>query len=633
MLGITGNPGIGKTVISIFLVESLEQHFTCFQRTIQGPIYFFCESLDRKRNSDIAILRGLLHQLCRIHGMKHFYNECKLQKEPKENMLQSFQTLWRIFCQMIEDDDASGLIIIIDALDECDELSQKRLVERLSPWLHEKKRKVKVKFIMTCRHEQSIKPYLSHFSNMRDSSEHREQPIYRFLDVDSGKIRSDIRRYISDRVLYLSEKKSYTVELQQEVEDRLLQNAGGTFLWNHLIIERLDQLGNNQAVSECLRTLPDTLFGLYDKILERIPRGSEEYAHFVLQLVAAARRPLTKEEVLLAFFLQSSTDLTPGKPKRDDYRLREDIISSRSDLIYLKKADHGETLHFIHDSVKEYLLTSPSMRAHRLFLCLSYSSLACCLATSAYYRQVRTRLAPIILLVSLIGAFFQGFTRTLKMIQKCDFGLLKYFSGPKSTRFRYHVDWVSANHLLFRICFQSLGYSSPFLHKGRRQHEQPALEQLFQYSTAEMHSHAIEASEDVIKKFPWKSNILKRRDTEDRAAWWLSLIHERVSIEPPEANFVNLLLANGVNIKGPSNATIAWTLLAAQAEKGNEAARRTLQDRGLSSNVRTGSEWSPFKWALLKTSHNIVKMVLNKIRDESETPGEVAVDEMPEGSG
>ncbi|KAL1614657.1 hypothetical protein SLS56_012047, partial [Neofusicoccum ribis] len=119
MVGITGNPGIGKTVISIFLVGSLKQHFTGFERTIQGPIYFFCESFDRKCNSDIAILRGLLYQLCQIEGMKkHFYNECKLQKEPKENMLQSFQTLWRILCKMIEDEDASGLIIIIDALDE-----------------------------------------------------------------------------------------------------------------------------------------------------------------------------------------------------------------------------------------------------------------------------------------------------------------------------------------------------------------------------------------------------------------------------------------------------------------------------------------------------------------------------------
>jgi len=61
LLQLIGDPGIGKTMISSFLVRELEQKV---QQTSAATLaYYFCEN--QVRNTATAILRGLLLQLLR----------------------------------------------------------------------------------------------------------------------------------------------------------------------------------------------------------------------------------------------------------------------------------------------------------------------------------------------------------------------------------------------------------------------------------------------------------------------------------------------------------------------------------------------------------------------------------------
>ena len=66
MLWISGGPGKGKTMISIYLTEELEG-VAADAETADAEeaivIYFFCSSEDSKRNTAAAVLRGLLWQL------------------------------------------------------------------------------------------------------------------------------------------------------------------------------------------------------------------------------------------------------------------------------------------------------------------------------------------------------------------------------------------------------------------------------------------------------------------------------------------------------------------------------------------------------------------------------------------
>lgn len=61
LLWISGGPGKGKMMLSIFLTEELEKHIAHTKDS--GLLFFFCSAQDEKRNTAVAVLRGLLHQI------------------------------------------------------------------------------------------------------------------------------------------------------------------------------------------------------------------------------------------------------------------------------------------------------------------------------------------------------------------------------------------------------------------------------------------------------------------------------------------------------------------------------------------------------------------------------------------
>lgn len=65
ILWLHGNPGTGKSTMSIFLAEQLSEIFsTTTGRTIA---YFFCDSSFDERRSATSVLRGLLLQFVQQH--------------------------------------------------------------------------------------------------------------------------------------------------------------------------------------------------------------------------------------------------------------------------------------------------------------------------------------------------------------------------------------------------------------------------------------------------------------------------------------------------------------------------------------------------------------------------------------
>jgi hypothetical protein len=58
LLWLSGGPGKGKTMLSIYLAEELAQ---CV-KDLQDALFmqFFCDNKDEKRNTAIAIVRGLI---------------------------------------------------------------------------------------------------------------------------------------------------------------------------------------------------------------------------------------------------------------------------------------------------------------------------------------------------------------------------------------------------------------------------------------------------------------------------------------------------------------------------------------------------------------------------------------------
>lgn len=63
LLWLYGGPGKGKTMLSLFLAEELEE--TAISQT-KLFLQYFCDNKDEKRNTAIAILKGLISQLLQL---------------------------------------------------------------------------------------------------------------------------------------------------------------------------------------------------------------------------------------------------------------------------------------------------------------------------------------------------------------------------------------------------------------------------------------------------------------------------------------------------------------------------------------------------------------------------------------
>ena len=130
LLWISGGPGKGKTMLSIFLTEELER---VLQNTKDMLLFYFCSSEDGKRNTAVAVLRGLVYQiitkrpdLIKQHVLPYFETP-----ETVKDTLSSLETLWIIFRKLLQDPNLGTTFCVLDGLDECDEGSLRLLVAKV----------------------------------------------------------------------------------------------------------------------------------------------------------------------------------------------------------------------------------------------------------------------------------------------------------------------------------------------------------------------------------------------------------------------------------------------------------------------------------------------------------------------
>jgi hypothetical protein len=116
--------------LAITLVDILAKEYdTIGHKTALA--YFFCDSSSPEGCTATAILHGLLSRLLkhRPHLMKHLLPKFK---ERGEKLFDSFDALWAIFIEIGNDKTYHRLYCIIDALDECDQNSQRMLLTQIT---------------------------------------------------------------------------------------------------------------------------------------------------------------------------------------------------------------------------------------------------------------------------------------------------------------------------------------------------------------------------------------------------------------------------------------------------------------------------------------------------------------------
>lgn len=260
-------------MLSIFLAEELENKAKHSRDALF--LQYFCDNKDEKRKTAVAIVRGLIYQLLRLRRklFKYILPTFKIQKESlfSEN---SFESLWRIFKDMIYDSALDTVYCVVDGLDECDEASLEVLLKKL-------------KTLFSTQSTKSSGCHLNLVVVSRDFPEFIQGTLSSFPRIRLGpdansQISNDISQFIEAKVNELSESRHYPQPVRTCVKKVFQDRAQGTFLWVGIVAAALKKYKATE-VENALDGFPSGLADLYDRMLLPIEDNQRETAAKILR--------------------------------------------------------------------------------------------------------------------------------------------------------------------------------------------------------------------------------------------------------------------------------------------------------------------------------------------------------------
>jgi Cdc6-like AAA superfamily ATPase len=115
LLWLSGGPGTGKTIFSIYLTQELEKFVQQSRNT--AVLYFFCNNTETGKTAP-AILRGLVYQL--LEQIPASLQYLLPQFEIRDKALfrdDSFEELWTVFESMVGGSTTETVYCVLDGLD------------------------------------------------------------------------------------------------------------------------------------------------------------------------------------------------------------------------------------------------------------------------------------------------------------------------------------------------------------------------------------------------------------------------------------------------------------------------------------------------------------------------------------
>ena len=326
---ITGQLGSGKSVLLANIVDDLS-----FTTEKERPLvtYFFCrhdvpESLQAR-----TILGSLARQLFRtLDSLDLLSASC--------GDTYSISDIDKITDMMLCGYPASRkTYFLLDGLDECSDRERETLVQAV----RKLQEKLNVLICASFRVEpnKGLQSITKRFLSTQVISLPKDNP-----DIEAF-IEADLERCLSEGLLTLGE-----ATLIFEIQDALLAGSQGMFLWTTLQIQSLCNMNTDHAIREALADLPKDLSETFARVLLKSGSSNKSLQAKTLQLVLAAYRPFTTEE------LREALSVTPGDATWEPSRMLNEVQSALACCGCLLTLDEEEsTVRVIHHSVRRYIL-------------------------------------------------------------------------------------------------------------------------------------------------------------------------------------------------------------------------------------------------------------------------------------
>jgi hypothetical protein len=367
LLWICGDAGKGKTMMSVFLTQTLEG------KNRDNIIYYFCNSEDERNSTPSAILRALIWQMMakrpELASLVLPYFE---SPERTQDVLSTPGILFEIFTELAQDPTMTPMYCLIDGLDECDHDSIRWIASHLAG-LYCGPRMVKMRICVVSRDILELR-----------------QARQILLDPDNNdKVETDISTFTSKKMEDLTRRHNLSEDLSLQIQKQLLQKSEGTFLWIGYAVSELLTKATIMQVLEALEELPAALPALYSRMIRNIAADKLQICISILRWVALAMRSLSVEELADAVQWHVPSQLTPDRAAQDHISLCKPLISVQ-----------GEKVVLVHQSAKDYLLRTepdddPVVESARIKKAESHLAMAdrCLMALGGDTALVRLRYA------------------------------------------------------------------------------------------------------------------------------------------------------------------------------------------------------------------------------------------------
>ncbi|KAL9095257.1 MAG: hypothetical protein Q9165_002513 [Trypethelium subeluteriae] len=328
LLRISGGPGKGKTMLAIFLTEELQP---IIDSTNNVLLYYFCSNRDKRRNSAITILRGVLYQWLSLQPnlADHLHNYFDGSEKTKYT-ISSFESLWELFLVFLNQMGPYKIVCVLDGLDECEEESLKQLLDTLDNHFldSDKRSKALLKVILLSRPQP----------------EFIESKLHRFpriaLEDSKEEVGQDVEKYIFAKVAELASEQNLSEDKLLQIRQTMMASAEGTFLWVGFVADELK--GRSwRKINDILHGVPKGLGGIYRRLLLQIQNKDKLVP--ILQWVVLATRPLTVHELAMAVEIQES-----------DTPMSAEIVKDRLAACGLMVKIDDDVVNLVHESAREF---------------------------------------------------------------------------------------------------------------------------------------------------------------------------------------------------------------------------------------------------------------------------------------
>ncbi|KAJ5346808.1 uncharacterized protein N7506_000061, partial [Penicillium brevicompactum] len=347
LLWVSADPGCGKSVLARSIIDG---HPETSHQAVR-IYYFFFKDNDEQNNLATALC-SVLHQLFSQHS-DLLTHAIPAWEKNGETLRQEVDELWRILMAATSADMSCKTICVFDALDECRETDQRGLIEKLQAFHRQPSSSTEqtcLKFLVTSRPYDHIQ---DHFRVINDSFPH----IHIKGEEQNDQIHEEIDLVVRTWVRKLAETVPLSPELHRRIEQQLLQMENRTYLWLHLAIDDICTTFKRSLrpaeVSIAQIPIPPSVNSAYEKILSRVPRDQWDTVKKILEIIVAARRPLTIGEMAMALGIAtSSKPRTTQNCGLDSMNLDEKLRQLCGLFIFT----NNSKIYLIHQTAREFLI-------------------------------------------------------------------------------------------------------------------------------------------------------------------------------------------------------------------------------------------------------------------------------------